>query len=95
MSAAHDPELASLGLRQSHFVEALQQSDLRLAERLLLRTAYLRPANRTRIDEYITALATDAGSDISTMANGDIIKFIIEHLDEIAVFIKVLIGLFS
>lgn len=88
------PEIAALGLRSSQFVEALQQSDLRLAERVKFRAAYLRPANRVQVDEYITALATDNGQEISAMADGDIIKFIIEHLPEILEFIKIIIGLF-
>lgn len=77
------------------FVEALQQSDLRFVQRVKVRTVYMMfPKIRDRVDDYIEALCKDQGHDVATMANGDLIKIIIDNLPEIIAFIELLMKLF-
>lgn len=76
------------------FIEAVKQSDLRPRERLQLRLAYMLPGVRSSVDDFIEAKLSEAG-DVNTMANGDIIRLIIEHLPEIAEFIAMLFKLFG
>ena len=76
------------------FVEALQQSNLRPMQRLQMRGAYLLPNVREMVDDFIEAKLSEVG-DVNTMSNGDIIKYIIEHLPEIAAFIATLFKLFG
>jgi hypothetical protein len=76
------------------FVEALKQADLRPLQRLQLRGAYMLPNMRDSIDDFIEAKLAENG-DVNAMANGDIIKHIIEHLPEIAAFIATLFKLFG
>lgn len=90
-----DPTVSIEAFRNNAFIDAVKQSDLRPLQKLNLRGLYLVPRLRSAIDDYITELASAAGHDVSTMANGDLIKFIIEHLPEIIAFIELLIGLFG
>lgn len=77
------------------FLEALKQSDLKLRSRVFYRFAYLSPKVRSSVVEYISAMVEDTGSDVSTMAFEDLIKFILDNLPEIIAFIEMLIKLFA
>jgi len=76
------------------FVEAVRQSDLGPWQRLELRGAYFIPRVRDMVDDYIESKLAERG-DVNAMSNGDIIKYIIEHLPEIAAFIAAMFDMFK
>lgn len=64
------------------FLQAVSQSDLKPIQKLAVRIAYRKPETKSDVDQFIEdGLA--AKGDVNSMANGEIIKFIIEHLPEI------------
>ena len=83
------PEAAAMFSRDKDaFITALQQSDLKLRERVFYRVAYLRPGVREQVVEYIAAIAADEGGDVRTMGFEDLIKLILDNLPAIIEFIK-------
>lgn len=76
------------------FITAVKESNLPIRDKFLLRGMYMVPGIRSSVDDYIASKASAAGKDVTTMADGELIKFIIEHLPEIAEFIKLIISLF-
>ena len=76
------------------FVEAVRASDLSLKQKFQLRILYLIPDVRSNVDAHIEQLVAERG-DVNAMANGDIIKIIIDKLPEIIAFIELLLKLFG
>lgn len=76
------------------FLEAVAQSSVPFRQKLMLRLAYRVPSIRADIDAYVQA-AVDESGDPGVLANGDIIRIIIEHLPEIIAFIEMLLKLFG
>lgn len=70
------------------FLQAIRESDLSLFQKLRVRSLYLVPGIRANIDEYIDDVVGD-----STLADGAIIKIILEHLPEIMALIELIIKL--
>lgn len=76
------------------FVEAVRQSDLLPRQKFWLAMLYRNPGVRADVDEYIEQLFAGQG-DVNAMANGDIIKIILDRLPEIIAFIELLLKLFG
>jgi len=79
------------------FVQAVQESNLGFFQKFKLRSLYLVPNVRESVNEYVDNVVTEqaltAGQDVSTMANGDIIKIILDRLPEIMALIELIIRL--
>lgn len=82
-----------------HFVEAVRQSDLPIRQKFALRVLYLSPKVRSSVDDYVDALVAEeaqaSGQSVDTLADGTIIRIIIENLPQIIEFIELLIKLFG
>ena len=96
---AEEVTAAALSIRErlDHgdiFLQAVSASNERPWDKFMMRMAYRIPGVRSDVNEFIAA-KVDADGLPSTMANGDLLKYIIEHLPEIAAFIATLFKLFG
>ena len=96
---ADEVTAAALSIRErldhgDMFLQAVSQSDARPWDKFMMRMAYRIPGVRRDVNEFIASKAESEGLP-STMANGDLLKYIIEHLPEIAAFIATLFKLFG
>lgn len=61
-----------------------------------MRLAYIFPKARVAIDNFIAGLAVAKfGNNATAIGDGDLLKLILENLDEIAAFIAMLFKLFG
>ena len=77
------------------FLEAVAQSNLPFRQKLLARLAYRAPAVRADINEYVEDLLVAQVGEVTTKANGDLIKIIIENLPQIIEMLLTLFKLFG
>lgn len=76
------------------FREAVAQSSIPFRQKLMLRMAYRLPSVRDDIDAYIQS-AVEESAEPGALANGDIIKIIIDNLPQIIALIEMLMKLFA